>query len=74
MVPDWVLDTTLFKLALKEKSVAVVEVKTAEALGVIEEAKVENPIAQQFSADDALKAFEKDGDIEFAGKAKNKKG
>ncbi len=73
-VPDWVLETTLFKLALKEKSVAVVEVKTAEALGMIEEAKVENPIAPQVGADDALNAFNKDGELEFAGKSKNKKG
>ncbi len=52
-VPDWVLETKLFKLGVKDGSISVVEVKTPN---ILEEAKVENPIEPQISVDDALNA------------------
>ncbi len=47
-VPDWVLDTDLFKLALKDGTVTVVDVKSGT------DAKVENPIADQVGVAEAL--------------------
>ena len=66
-VPDWVLDTDLFKLALKDGSVTVVEVKMAAP------AKVEKPIADQVGVAEALASdvqAEEDG---LAPKTKGKK-
>lgn len=48
-VPDWVLGTDLFKLAVKDGSVTVVEVKTP-----VTAAKVEKPIADQVGVAEAL--------------------
>ena len=53
-VPDWVLDTLLFKLAAKDKTITVVDVKSAEQLAAIPEAKVDKPAAEQKGAESIL--------------------
>lgn len=53
-VPDWVLDTLLFKLAAKDKTITVVDVKSAEQLAAIPEAKVDKPVEAQKGAESIL--------------------
>lgn len=53
-VPDWVTNTLLFKLAAKDKTITVVDVKSAEQLAAIPEAKVDKPVAEQKGAESIL--------------------
>lgn len=53
-VPEWVTTTLLFKLALKDKTITVVDVKSAAQLAAIPEAKVEKPAEAQKGAESIL--------------------
>lgn len=53
-VPDWVLDTILFKLAKKDGNITVVDVKDAAQLSAIPEAKIEQTRVEQKGAESIL--------------------
>ena len=54
-VPDWVLNTLLFKLAKKDGTITVIEVKDAAQLAAIPEAKIDKNNVEQKGAESILK-------------------
>ena len=72
-VPDWVPDTDLFKLALKDGSVTVVEVKTPANVAPANVAKVGKPVADQVGVAEALASDAQAEEDGIQPKAKGKK-